>query len=147
MTDFGMMDHLRISVKDLQRSKLFWVPVLQYLGYSLLDENGERVCFGLSNGPGSRPRILFSEAIPQEHQIEYELGQLGYHHFAFRANSRQQVDGLYELLGLIGATVQGPPSTYDYSPGYYAVYFRDPDNLKFELVFVPNEGTPFIDVS
>jgi len=26
---------------------------------------------------------------------------------------------------------------YDYRPGYYAVFFTDPDGLKLELVHVP----------
>ena len=30
------------------------------------------------------------------------------------------------------------PSEYGYEPGYYAVFFRDPDGLKLELVHVPD---------
>ena len=29
------------------------------------------------------------------------------------------------------------PRQYDYLPGYYAVFFTDPDGLKLELVHVP----------
>jgi glyoxylase I family protein len=28
-------------------------------------------------------------------------------------------------------------SEYDYEPGYYAVFFADPDGMKLELVHVP----------
>jgi hypothetical protein len=27
----------------------------------------------------------------------------------------------------------------DYDPGYYAVYFEDPDRMKLELVYVPGD--------
>ena len=133
----GLVDHLRISVTDRDRSKEFWSPVLAFMGYTLLSETEERVCYGFETGEGVRPRFLISQSPPEHQEQSFELGHPGLHHIAFQADSRQQVDGLYELLVHIGATTQGPPDTYDYSPGYYAVYFRDPDNLKFELVHVP----------
>ncbi len=38
---------------------------------------------------------------------------------------------MYELLKQMGATVLDAPAEYPYSPGYFAVYFTDPDGLKF----------------
>lgn len=32
------------------------------------------------------------------------------------------------------------PAEYGYEPGYYAVFFSDPDGLKLELVHVPNRA-------
>lgn len=62
----------------------------------------------------------------------------GFHHLAFNADSRERVDSLYKLVQEIGATVLDPPAEYQYSPGYYAVFFADPDGLKLELVHMPN---------
>jgi predicted lactoylglutathione lyase len=57
---------------------------------------------------------------------------------AFRAASRDDVDGLYQLLRDIDAKVLDPPAEYpDYAPEYYAVFFADPDGLKLEYVFMP----------
>lgn len=29
------------------------------------------------------------------------------------------------------------PQEYDYTPGYYAVFFADPDGMKLEVVYEP----------
>jgi len=36
-----------------------------------------------------------------------------------------------------GATILDAPAEYPYSPGYFAVYFTDPDGLKFEFAHAP----------
>jgi glyoxylase I family protein len=36
-----------------------------------------------------------------------------------------------------GIPILDPPAEYDYTPGYYAVFFADPDGLKLEVVFEP----------
>jgi catechol 2,3-dioxygenase-like lactoylglutathione lyase family enzyme len=61
------------------------------------------------------------------------------HHLAFRADSRAEVDRLHEQLRAIGATIVAPPREYpEYTPpGYYAVFFKDPDGIKFEIVHHP----------
>jgi glyoxylase I family protein len=33
--------------------------------------------------------------------------------------------------------IESGPQAYWYQPGYYAVFFYDPDGLKLELVHVP----------
>ena len=133
------LHHIRITVADREGSVHFWSPVLAFLGFSLLDENADRVCFAA--GPaGTGMRFLICQAPPEFRDDHFELGRPGLHHVAFAATGRGQVDELYDLLVALGAPTQGPPAFYDYSPGYYAVYFRDPDNLKFELAHVPPDG-------
>ena len=61
----------------------------------------------------------------------------GFNHMAFTAEDRSDVDKMYELLKQIGATVLDAPAEYPYSPGYFAVYFTDPDGLKFEFAHAP----------
>jgi catechol 2,3-dioxygenase-like lactoylglutathione lyase family enzyme len=135
----GLIGHIRISVSDRERAQRFWGPTLARLGFSLADENEDRVCYRLERD-GQRLSFLLSEAPPECRGDRFELGALGLHHLAFQAESRRQVDDFHQFLVDSGATVQGPPAFYDYSPGYYAVYFRDPDNLKFELAHVPDAG-------
>ena len=48
-----------------------------------------------------------------------------------------QVDRVHELLVALGADVLDAPAEYDYNPGYYAVFFRDPDGFKLEVVHLP----------
>ena len=62
----------------------------------------------------------------------------GLHHIAFSADSREAVDTFHHFLRADGITVLDPPAEYDYRPGYYAVFFADPDGLKLELVHTPS---------
>ena len=47
------------------------------------------------------------------------------------------VDALAGELAAHGARILDPPRVYDYTPGYYAVFFTDPDGIKLELVHIP----------
>ncbi len=35
--------------------------------------------------------------------------------------------------------IESGPREYDYSPGYFAVFFHDPDGIKLEIVHVPTD--------
>lgn len=60
------------------------------------------------------------------------------HHLAWTADDRADVDRMHRLLLDIGATVLDAPAEYPkYGPGYYAVFFADPDGLKLEYVCWP----------
>jgi catechol 2,3-dioxygenase-like lactoylglutathione lyase family enzyme len=58
------------------------------------------------------------------------------HHLAFRAESRAEVDRLHAELKAIGAVIVAPPREYpEYTPpGYYAVFFKDLEGIKYEIV-------------
>jgi catechol 2,3-dioxygenase-like lactoylglutathione lyase family enzyme len=64
----------------------------------------------------------------------------GLNHIAFHAESKESVDRFYRehLQPKKIPVLYGGPKEYpDYSKGYYAVYFEDPDRLKLELAYVP----------
>jgi glyoxylase I family protein len=50
---------------------------------------------------------------------------------------RRQVDRVHVLLVAGAADILDAPAEYDYNPGYYAVFFRDPDGFKLEVVHIP----------
>jgi catechol 2,3-dioxygenase-like lactoylglutathione lyase family enzyme len=58
------------------------------------------------------------------------------HHLAFKVESRADVDRLHKELLQIGATIVIPPREFpEYTPsGYYALFFKDPDGIKLEIV-------------
>ncbi|HEX7297396.1 MAG TPA: VOC family protein, partial [Solirubrobacteraceae bacterium] len=63
----------------------------------------------------------------------------GLHHLAFDAPSREVVDAVAEWLRAAeGAEIEGGPGERAYSPGYYAVFFFDPDGIKLEVVHQPD---------
>jgi glyoxylase I family protein len=62
---------------------------------------------------------------------------VGLHHLALGAPSRAVVDAVAAWLREEGAEIDGGPGERAYSPGYYAVFFFDPDGLKLEVVHQP----------
>ena len=66
--------------------------------------------------------------------------RIGLHHLAFEAWSRSAVDERAEWLREQGAEIESGPEEYGYSPGYYAVFFFDPDGIKLEIVHTPGQA-------
>ena len=64
------------------------------------------------------------------------------HHLAFKAASRAEVDRLHSELQGIGATIVSPPREYpEYTPaGYYALFFKDLEGIKYEIVCTEHSG-------
>jgi glyoxylase I family protein len=68
---------------------------------------------------------------------QYDRYRVGLHHLAFEAFSRAAVDERAQWLRDNGALLESEPQEYTYSPGYYAVFFYDPDGLKLEILHTP----------
>lgn len=128
----GSMNHLTLTVSNLAQSEQFYNQILQFMGYQQVEKNDEFIMWW-SKDAGA---ILISAANPDSSKI-HDRYSPGLHHFAFNASSREEVNNFYKLLLEMGATILDPPAQYDYSPGYYAVFFADPDKLKLELVHMP----------
>src|SRR5262245_41528602 len=57
------------------------------------------------------------------------------HHLAFKVESKDEVDRLAAELARIGANiVDGPVLFPQHGSDYYAVFFKDPDGIKYEIV-------------
>ena len=61
----------------------------------------------------------------------------GLHHLAFHLGSRAEIDSFHEFLVSENVTIFDAPTEYGYTQGYYALFFADPDGMKFELVYEP----------
>ena len=51
------------------------------------------------------------------------------------------MDNLHATLIGAGYPVADPPAEYNYTPGYYAIAFDDPDGIRIEVVYEP-EANP-----
>jgi catechol 2,3-dioxygenase-like lactoylglutathione lyase family enzyme len=135
------IDHLDLVVTDIERSLAFYRELLRPLGYvresPIEGERGEHVVYlGRIGGMGS---VSLRAAQSQAHGVPYDRYAVGIHHIAFSAPSRGVVDERAAWLREQGATIESGPEEYGYSPGYYAVFFYDPDAIKLELVHRPAE--------
>ena len=100
-------------------------------------ERGERVVYiGRVGGVGS---VSLRQAQSDAHPVPYDRYGVGLHHLAFSASSRETVDERADWLHEQGAVIESGPREYAYTPGYYAVFFHDPDGIKLELVHRPRE--------
>ncbi len=137
----GSMNHLRLTVSDIPRSKRFYDPLLGFMGYRLVETSEARLAWAGMTQHGYLQWVILSVASETAKSRIHDRYSPGLHHFAWNADSREEVDRFYGLLRATGATVVDAPSEYSYEQGYYAVFFSDPDGMKLEFVHVPIEGS------
>ncbi len=127
--------HVDLVVSSIERSLPFYTELLGPLGYygvsEVEGERGETIWY--LTGPGTA--VGLREA--QTESESYDRYSIGLHHLAFEADSRSQVDELAAWVRAQGLELESEPQEYTYLPGYYAVFFYDPDGIKLEIVHVP----------
>lgn len=130
----GFPNHVDLTVSDLGRSAAFYDALLTHLGFVRSTEYAG----GVPNWTRADGAATFSIGLHAARRaVQHDRYAPGLHHLAFHAGSRSEVDAVHELVRSTAATVLDPPAEYDYTPGYYAVFFADPDGLKLEVVFEP----------
>jgi glyoxylase I family protein len=131
--------HVDLVVSSIARSLRFYRELLSPLGFHRVSEvegeRGETIYYLL--GPGTS--VGLREA-PKRPRHQYDRYEVGLHHLCFEAASRAAVDERAAWLEQHGATIESGPEEYGYVPGYYAVFFYDPDGIKLEIVHVPGQA-------
>jgi catechol 2,3-dioxygenase-like lactoylglutathione lyase family enzyme len=139
----GSINHVSITVSDLDAAMVFLTPILEFLGFRVGEELRNpstdtrlRVNVNASNG------LAFNvwEAKPELRRHPFEVYAPGLHHVAFNVASHDQVDQLCTLVRALGGEILDGPGEFPYAEdglGYYAFYFLGPDGLKFECVHMP----------
>ncbi len=135
------LHHIALSVNDWGKSKPFYQSLANALGAeTFIDAQGAphrstdgRVLIFAGDG------FMFSiwEALEENRNNKFTDYNVGLHHFAFQAPNREAVDSLYATIQALGAEIVDPPREYAYVPGYYAVFFRDPDGIRLEYAYIP----------
>lgn len=126
--------HVDLVVSSVERSLPFYRDLLAPLGWHRISEvegeRGETIWY--LTGPGSSIGIRAAQVAG-----EYDRYRVGLHHLAIEAPSRSSVDERAEWLREHDVEIESGPEEYAYLPGYYAVFFYDPDGIKLEIVHVP----------
>jgi len=127
--------HLQLNVQDAAVSLPFYRALLGYLDYRVVHEAPG--VLGMSNGTADF-WLIGTPAERRRHAPHRK--NPGLNHIALRVASRADVDGFHEEF----LKARGIPALYggareypEYRPGYYAVFFEDPDRLKLEVVHIP----------
>ncbi|WP_299258223.1 VOC family protein [uncultured Kushneria sp.] len=126
-----MLDHLFLSVSDIERSIRFYEAVLAPLGImARLDFDGKDGPSGHPDlkGFGANGRMFFWL---REGAVEGKAVHVG-----FVANSKVEVETAYAAAIENGASDDGTPGArLYYDPNYYAANVLDPDGYSLEFVY------------
>lgn len=126
-----MLDHVFISVTDLDRSIAFYTAALAPLGI------GDRVDYDGADGPPGHPDLKgFGSGGKIYFWLREGVVEGRAAHVGFVAHNRAEVDAAYAAAMAAGATDNGPPSArLYYDPRYYAANVLDPDGYSLEFVY------------
>jgi catechol 2,3-dioxygenase-like lactoylglutathione lyase family enzyme len=145
----GALAHIDISIGHPARSIPFYAALLGALGYRRTaipmpewsGANPTRATWSLRLADGTQFGIEVRPARLESRDRRYDRYEPGPHHLAFHAASREVVDGVYDAMLAIGATILDPPADFSgqagYEAGYYAAFFADPDGVKLEVAHIP----------
>jgi catechol 2,3-dioxygenase-like lactoylglutathione lyase family enzyme len=126
-----MLDHIFLSVGDIDRSIAFYTAALAPLGIT------RRHDYAGEDGPPGHPdlkgfgadgRVFFwlREGVVEGHAV----------HVGFVATGAAAVDAAHAAAMAAGATDNGAPGArLHYDPRYYAANVRDPDGYSLEFVY------------
>ena len=123
----GSLEHLDISVSDLERSGEFWAAFLKDLGYREFAKSATG--WSWTNDDST---VFLLQAEPGYLDPPYHRKRVGLNHLAFGVSDPKQVDAMATRLKERGIPLlYGGPRT---GRTTYAVFFEDPDRIKIEVV-------------
>jgi catechol 2,3-dioxygenase-like lactoylglutathione lyase family enzyme len=115
-----MIDHLTLTVRDIEKSRAFYDKALAPLGYELC------MSYGGSHGYGAnkKPELWLKQGPEPSRPM----------HIAFVAKKRADVDAFHAAALAAGAKDDGKPGPRPYHATYYGAFVIDPDGHPIEAV-------------
>ena len=135
-----IIDHIQITVQSLENVEQFYDQLMPLLGFDLNKKSkGSVAAHDFHVIEYVHPELIFAINSPREgfkDNIVHRRIPGSIHHLAFKATSEQEVDQFYQELLKTEANIVNPPQLYpQHGEYYYALFFKDPDGIKYELVF------------
>jgi catechol 2,3-dioxygenase-like lactoylglutathione lyase family enzyme len=126
-----MLDHVFLTVSDIERSISFYEAALAPLGID------QRFDYDGKDGPPGHPDLKGFGAKGRMYLWLREGAADGRAaHVGFVAHSKKQVEAAYAAAIAAGATDNGAPGIrLHYDPRYYAANVLDPDGYSIEFVY------------
>jgi len=128
--------HVQLNVSRGERSFPFYRALLTYLEFRRVHEDARSL--GFSDGTVD---VWLIEAEERHAGFGFHRKRTGLNHLAFRVDSQGAVQRFTRefLEPRRLATLYDTPREFpEYAPGYYAVFFEDPDRLKLEVAHIPH---------
>lgn len=131
-----LIDHLILTVSDLERARACYGWLLPLLGYRVRHDMGDFTGW-FGEGRAHAGQIWIKRASADGMKVKFNKDSPGLCELAFSVEDREKVDSIARELSVHGFEVTNPPAEYDYVPGYYSVFLVDPDGIKLEIVARP----------
>ena len=129
-----LLDHLGLTVEDLDRAFAQWNPVLTALGCTPVDGEMEGGIAWFREG--ETELILYRAPVAGTDPHRY--GRIGWQHLAFAVDSRAEVDRLHRVALDAGWTAVRDPKVFArFSERYYATFMEDDNGIRIEFVHNP----------
>jgi catechol 2,3-dioxygenase-like lactoylglutathione lyase family enzyme len=122
-----VLDHLALQVADVDAAAAFYTRVFAAAGVreAMRYEQDGAIVVGLA-GPDGFPKLWLGPLVDDGHRPV---------HLALTAPSREAVDQVFAAATDAGTEILHEPRVWpEYHPGYYGVFFRDPDGNNVEAV-------------
>jgi glyoxylase I family protein len=129
--------HVDLAVGDVERSLAFYLAVLGPLG-----AKEEGAGYRTYRGTEDVVYLQFGDQLlglrPADGG-EHRYYDVGIEHLAFRVDTRQEVDDTYARCLQLGVNIHFPPQEDRDLPGYWELFFFDPDGFRIEVAYYPPE--------
>lgn len=129
MTEIIGIDHIYITVSNLEHSEIFYDEVLiNILGF-------RKNKFVLNSDPHIQyfNRHFGYVLRPARTQTMHDPYAPGLHHFCFRVDSADEIITIAQKLQKAGIEASEAKLYPEYAPDYWATYFTDPDGIRLEI--------------
>lgn len=125
------VDHVYLTVGDLERSQSFYDRVMSVLGF-------RKVARPLAGGDLHvhyfNRAFQFTLRPSRAGAREHDSYSPGLHHFCMRVPDRASVDAAFRELRHRGIESSEPRLYPEYHEDYYAIFLADPDGIRLEVV-------------
>lgn len=122
------IDHIYVTVADIEKSESFYDAVMNVLGFrkNQFQLAGEKHIQYYNRYFGYILR-------PARSLRTHDPYAPGLHHFCLRVESEKEVKEAAARLKEKNISVSEPRLYPDYAPDYFAVYLVDPDGIRLEI--------------
>ena len=123
-----MLDHVSITVSNIDRAESFYDEIFAALGVPKVIREPNRIGYGERAGADHTDRTYLSVRVG-------ETGRVQGRHWAFKAESRAAVDAFHVAGLAAGGRDEGAPGLRPhYHASYYGAFLADPDGNRIEAV-------------
>jgi catechol 2,3-dioxygenase-like lactoylglutathione lyase family enzyme len=134
-----IIDHIHITINNIDEAEKYYDKLLSIIGfdmknkettivekhrYKLIEYNSKYFSFGIVSPRNEFIGIKINRRRP---------GTI--HHLAFMVENKETVDKIFVKIKEIGSIIISEPKYYEeYCSDYYAFFFKDNQNIEYEIV-------------